>query len=148
MIVLAILLQAAAQSPAPDRFSILVPVADERCVRREDRATDPDERPIVVCGDPLPSQALPYPQEVVPNHAVPSNPQLTGSAALAAQSTPCGAIEGGCQVGFGPPIAPIVAGAVGLVKDVLRRKPDKSGRVPIPLNDTTPLPLPPVPRAP
>ena len=122
---------APAQVPtaAPQRFSILVPIASEPCVRQADSDA-------TVCANPLPSQKLPYPEEIVPDHPVPSNPEMRAAGALAAQSTPCAARLGGCQVGFGPPIVPIIKGVAGLIGDALRKKPDKTGRVAIPLDDS------------
>ena len=120
-----------AQQPAPERFSILVPVPTQDCRRR---GAPKDE--VVVCGpSPQLSQRLPLPDDAPPAGPVPSNPHLTGRAALAAEATPCAAIQKGCQVGFGRPIvAAIVGGLVGLVKDVTAARPDKSKRVPIPLD--------------
>lgn len=134
-------LQAAAVPPAvpakataaesPERFSILVPVANEPCVRHV------DGKDIVVCGNPLPSQTLPYPDEVVPDGPTPSNPYKSGSGALAAQATPC-PISRSCVVGFGPPLVPIIKGAADLAKKAFAKKPDKTGRVAIPLDDAPP----------
>ncbi len=137
-VLLILAIQAAtAAAPAPDpkasqpeKFSILVPVGNEPCVKR------PGDD-IVVCGEPLPSQKLPYPDEVVPDGPVPSNPQLRGTGALAAQATPC-PISRNCVVGFGPPIVPIIKGAVDLAKKAFAKKPDKTGRVPIDMSDPTP----------
>jgi hypothetical protein len=120
---------AAPATNAPERFSILVPVGDEPCVRRV------DGKEIVVCGNPLPSQELPYPDEVVPDGPVPSNPYKTGTGALAAQGTPC-PISRSCVVGFGPPLLPIIKGVANLAKQAFAKKPDKTGRVAIPLDDT------------
>ncbi|CUS44225.1 hypothetical protein MGWOODY_Smn1682 [hydrothermal vent metagenome] len=92
----------------------------------------------MVCGDALPSQRLPLPGDAGSDGAQPSNRELTGSGALAAAGTPCAVRQGGCQTGFGPPIVPMVAGAIGLVKDALRKRPDKSNRVAIPLDDLPP----------
>jgi hypothetical protein len=122
------------QTPAtdtPERFSILVPVANEPCVRRL------DGKDIVVCGNPLPSQTLPYPEEITPDGPVPSNPYKSGAGALAAQSTPC-PISRNCIVGFGPPLVPMIKGAADLAKKAFAKKPDKTGRVAIPLDDTPP----------
>jgi hypothetical protein len=122
------------QTPAadtPERFSILVPVANEPCVRHV------DGKEIVVCGNPLPSQTLPYPEEIPPDGPVPSNPYMSGSGALAAQSTPC-PISRSCVVGFGPPLVPMIKGAADLAKKAFAKKPDKTGRVAIPLDDTPP----------
>lgn len=135
MILLALLMQTAAPAtpPAPERWSILVPVGDQPCARQPGK--DADGRDVIVCGNPLPSQALPYPDEVVPDGPIPSNKYRTGTGALAASATPC-PISRNCVVGFGPPIVPIIKGAVGLVKSALAKKPDKRGRVAIPLDDS------------
>lgn len=86
-------------------------------------------------------QRLPLPDERgPPDGPVASNPNLTGSGALAAEATPCAARQGGCTVGFGPPIVPIVAALVGAVKSGLAKHPDKSHRVAIPLDDAPPPP--------
>lgn len=121
----------AVQQPAPERFSILVPVPAQDCRDRRDPQGD-----VVVCGSDQPSsQRLPLPEERVPAGPVASNPHLTGRAALAAAATPCAATQGGCQVGFGAPIVQaVVGGLVGLVQDAIKPKPDKSKRVPIPLD--------------
>jgi len=125
-----------AAANAPERFSILVPVANEPCVRRRD-GNSADGKDIVICGDPLPSQQLPYPDEIAPDAPVPSNSYRSGAGALAAQATPC-PISRTCVVGFGPPLAPIINGAVDLAKKAFAKKPDKTGRVPIDLSDAAP----------
>ena len=135
MILLLLAAQAAtivSTKPQPESRSILAPVANEPCVGRDERLTDQD---ILVCAQPLPSQKLPYPDEVVPDGPAPSNRELTGRGALEADGAPCATRMGGCQVGFGPPIAPIIAGAVDLAKQVFAKKPDKTGRVPIKLDE-------------
>ena len=111
----------------PERFSILVPVGNEPCIKRK-----PDD--VVICGDAMPSQKLPYPDEVVPNGPVASNPYLRGTGALDAEATPCAVASQGCLVGFGPPIVPMIKGAVDLAKKAFAKKPDKTGRVEIPLD--------------
>lgn len=169
MILLLLAAQAAtpAASPvappaAPTSFSILEPIADEPCARRGIKTADPED--IVVCGGkPLPSQKLPYPNEIVPDSPQPSNPYLRGTGSLALEATPCPARSGGCGTGidiFGAgttlvrlvqkAVAPsscceregeatnvvMLAGdVVGGVKRAMKRRPDKSGRVPIPLDD-------------
>ena len=101
----------------------------------------PGSKDVVVCARPNQEQRLPLPDERgPPDGPVASNPELTGRGALAAVATPCAALQGGCQVGFGPPIVPIVAALVGAVKSGLAKRPDKTGRVPIPLDDTPPPP--------
>lgn len=155
-------------APATASFSILVPVANEPCVpRRKDKkdgtARDDD---IVVCGHPLPSQKLPYPEQVVPDRPQPSNPDLSGRGALAAGGTPCSTHMGGCTVGIdlfgaGTALVRLAQKAVApgsccedpgegtnpglLIKDVaggigraFRKKPDMSNRVAIPLDDAPP----------
>ena len=82
---------------------------------------------------------------MVPDHGVPSNRFRTGSGALAAERTPCAALQGGCQVGFGPPIVPMIAAGVRGVKSALQdrrearaRARDGNRRQPIDLSDATP----------
>jgi hypothetical protein len=123
------LLLLAGQQPTPQRFSILVP--DQRCYDRR-----VDDQDVVVCAKATTdSQRLPFPDEATPTGPVASNPNLTGTAALAATGTPCAATQFGCQVGFGPPLVPIIKGLVGLVKDATAKKPDKRGRVPIDISE-------------
>lgn len=153
---------AAAPTSAPTAFSILQPVPDEPCARRGRKSDDPDD--IVVCGGKaLPLQKLPYPEEIVPDSPQPSNPYLRGTGSLALEATPCSARSGGCGGGidlFGAgttlvrlvqkAVAPsscceregeatnvvmLASDAVKGVGRALRRKPDKSGRIPIPLDD-------------
>lgn len=134
---------AAEAAPPPDtptRFSILVPVASEPCRPREKPDAD-----VVVCGNPLPSQRLPFPNEPDPSRGRPSNPDLTGARALQLQNTPCAAQAGGCG-GAGIPILGMALWAgkkiVDAVGDATKAKPDKSKRVPIPLDDQAPTPAP------
>ena len=146
------LLLLAAQAPTTvttrlkaQSWSILESVPNEPCVlRHEAKATDGDaaagqdaakQADVIVCARPLPSQKLPYPDEVVPDGPAPSNRELTGRGALEADGAPCATRMGGCQVGFGPPIVPMILGAVDVAKRVFARKPDKTGRVPIDLDD-------------
>lgn len=87
-------LQAAAPSAAPpERISILVPVADQRCTRER------REGEVVVCADALPDQSLPLPAEAAPTGATPVNRDLTGIGAARAVATPCGATQWGCTTG-------------------------------------------------
>lgn len=115
MIVIALLLQAVpaaapvtrATAAPPERFSILT----DPCAQIER-----DGRDVVVCGtDPATARRLPYPDEVVPDHGVPSNPDRTGVGALAAEVTPCAATQWGCPSGVFPPIVPA---AVALVHGI------------------------------
>ncbi len=135
MIALLLLLQSAAPAaapPQPERWSILTPAPGQSCVP-ERRPGDKED--IVVCGDPDPqtSLRLPDPDSVPSSGPVKSNPYLTGSGALAAMDTPC-QISRSCVVGFGPPIVPMIKGAVDVAKRAFRKKPDKAGRVAIPID--------------
>jgi hypothetical protein len=145
MILLLLLAQVASPAPAtppdpghgtpPARISILVDPTPA-CPPPVQGSKD-----VVVCARPNQEQRLPLPGERgPPDGPVASNPELTGSGALAAEGTPCAAHQGGCTVGFGPPIVPIVAALVGAVKSGLARHPDKSHRVAIPLDDVPPPP--------
>ena len=101
MLIVALLLQAAAPMAA-DRFSILAPVGDQPCVRSSENGE------VVVCADPLPTQALPLPNEAVSTGPRPVNRDMRGIGALAAESGPCATRSGGCQVGFNI-LGPVVA---------------------------------------
>lgn len=134
MIALLLMLQSAAPvaAPPPERWSILVPAPGQDCVP-ERRPGDKDD--IVVCGtpDPQASLRLPDPDSVPSKGPMKSNPYLTGTGALAAMDTPC-PISRSCVVGFGPPLVPMVKGAVDVAKRAFRKRPDKTGRVAIPLD--------------
>lgn len=162
MMIVALLLQtaSAAASTAPQGHSILVPVKDQACTR----ATPKDE--VVVCADPLPEQALPLPNEAASTRPVPVNRDMTGMGAMAAEGSPCGTRVGGCQggldiLGAGTALVRGVQKLIApgscceregeatnpflLVADVAkggaraaRRKPDKSRRVAIDLEDPSP----------
>lgn len=167
MILLFLAAQAATPAPAPaaapTSFSILEPIANEPCARRGVKTADPDD--IIVCGGkPLPSQKLPYPNEIVPDRPMPSNPYMRGTGSLALEAAPCAAHIGGCGTGIDligagvtmvrlvqKAVAPsscceregeahdpvmLVSDMVGGVKRAVRGKPEKKGRVPIPLDDT------------
>lgn len=112
---------------APERFSILV----DPCA-----AAAKDGNEIIVCGATAKdSPRLPMRDDRGPSdHPVASNPHLSAVRALDLSDAPCAVRQGGCQVGFGPPIAPIAKAAVGLIKSALAKKPDKAGRVPIDLD--------------
>lgn len=150
MIALVLLAQAAAAevpaaapaAPAPQRWSILVPVPAERC---KPRAPEAD---VVVCAGALPSQRLPYPDDVPSDRPRPSNPNLTGLGALAALPTPCAVRTEGCQVGFGPPILPIAKWLIDRVGEAVKAKPGKGQRVPILLDDPPAAPANAATRAP
>lgn len=134
MLLLLLAVQAAAPAtpPPPERFSILVPVAPQKCAPRE--VPESQEGDVVVCATDLPDQTIPYPQEYVGNRPRPSNPELSGTGALAAEGSPCATTQWGCQVGFGPPIMPVVAAIVNEVKWATRKR-DKRPRVPIDLSE-------------
>ncbi|MEG8040676.1 hypothetical protein QP166_15510 [Sphingomonas sp. LR60] len=93
MLIVAFLLQAAAPS-VPDRHSVLVPVASQPCVRKD------DAEEVVVCADPLPAQVLPLPSEAISTRSVPVNRDMTGVGALNAAQAPCATIVGGCNTGL------------------------------------------------
>jgi hypothetical protein len=146
----------AAAKPVAERWSILVdPCAGAR----------PDE--ILVCGKGEQSQRLPLPEERgPPDRPMPSNPDVSGAGALAAASAPCATRSEGCTTGvdlfgggtflvraIGKVIDPNscceepgeATNAVKLVSDagkgvgrLFKKKPDKSNRVPIPLDDLPP----------
>lgn len=113
MIALALLLQTIGASAAPPQsLSILV----DPCA-----TVTRDGKEVVVCGrDSGASQRLPYPGEIVPNGPVASNPHLTGAGALASTGAPCAALQSGCQVGFGPPIVPLIAAGVKALGDAAK----------------------------
>jgi hypothetical protein len=155
-------------APAPARFSILEPIGTEPCVRRgKDGKDKTDPNDIVVCGKPIPLQKLPYPNEVVLDEPRPSNPDLRGTGALAAEGNgPCASVQRGCSTGidiFGggtqvvrmiqKVIAPdsccerpgeasnffMLAGDVAKgVGKAFRKKPDKSKRIAIALDAPPP----------
>jgi hypothetical protein len=123
------------QGAPPPQISILVDPSPA--------CTPPPEgsKDVVVCAPTNQQQRLPLRDDRGPSEGpVPVNPELNGRGALAAEGTPCAARQGGCQVGFGPPIVPIVAALVGAVKSGLAKHPDKTGRVAIPLDDVPPPP--------
>ena len=110
MILLAFALQAAAATqpatasqPAatPQRFSILA----KQCGQPDDKGT------IVVCGNGDTGNRLPLPDERDPVPGRGANPELSSVRALELQGTPCAARQGGCTVGFGPPIVPMAIAA-------------------------------------
>jgi hypothetical protein len=119
---------APAAPAAPERFSVLVDAAPP-CPESRDEKGD-----IIVCAANSQQQRLPLPDEAPPEGPTPSNPYQTGAGALNAAATPC-PISRDCIVGFGPPIVPMVKGAVDLAKKAFAKKPDKTGRVAIDLND-------------
>lgn len=121
----------ATASPAspPTRWSILTPA--EAC-----RSQAVDGKDILVCGRLPSADRLPLPDERAP----PDRPrQATGDYRdNSGGGAPCSARLEGCLVGFGPPIMPLLKGAVGLVKGAFAGHSDKTGRIPIPLDDPAP----------
>ena len=140
MLMAILLVQAAtasgADKPKGESWSILEPVGNEPC--RPAGSTAEKDQDIIVCGQPLPSQTLPYPNEVIPKGPRPSNPDMRATTAMNAENAPCTTQMKGCTVGFGPPIVPIIAGAVDLAKRAFAKKPDTTGRVPIDLDAPMP----------
>ena len=154
MILLLLLAQATtpAVSPKPgsESWSILLPVPGEsrtRLANKGDGCISPEERDaraagkktgenddIIVCGQPLPSQVLPYPNEVIPDTPQPSNPDMTGMGALNAGGPPCPSCD--TETIYMPLAKEIVHG----VKNAFRKRPDKTGRVAIDLDDPPPKP--------
>jgi len=153
---------APSSAPTKPGWSILDPVGTEPCKPRDGTRAKPDD--IIVCGNPLPSQTLPYPNEVVLDRPKPSNPDMSGSRALTLESgAPCATRQKGCTTGvdlFGgaTQMVRLLQNAISpgscceepgesrnfmkLGKDmahgiggVFRKKPDKSGRVAISLED-------------
>lgn len=144
MIVLALLLQAASAPPVtrasaapPERFSILL----SDCAK----AAAASGRDVVVCGNdgtsgqrlPLPDDAPPTPGYVKPDSGDYRDNRGGGGS--------CAAVQGGCQVGFGPPIMPMVAAGVRSVKNALAngrevkaRQRDGNRRQPIDLSGDAP----------
>jgi hypothetical protein len=143
--------------PMPPRFSILVDAVPS-CPK------DPDPNgEIIVCARSNQEQKLPFPNKITPDHPVPVNPDMTGRGALAGEATPCAARQGGCTVGFDflgvgtslvrlaqKAIAPdsccerpgegtstglLVTDVFHGVKHAFAKKPDKSKRVSIPLDE-------------
>ena len=120
-------------APTEKRWSILNP-PDCPVVKEGDKT-------IVVCAPGTESGArLPLPDWGPPDRPVASNPNMTAIRALELDGTPCAATQRGCQSGFGPPIAPLVTGAVALAKSAFTKKPDKTGRIAIDLTDPPPPP--------
>lgn len=159
MLIVALLLQsvpAAAAADVPVRHSILLPVAAQPCAR-------PATGEIVVCADPLPAQDVPLPAEAISSRAVPVNRDMTGMGALDAEASPCATRVGGCATGMdilgagtalvrgvqklvapgsccerdGESTSPamLVGDVVGGIGRAGKRKPDRTRRVAIDLDD-------------
>lgn len=103
-LILALAFQTATSASAapPPKFSILYnPCAP---------STSKD---VVVCGrDGTASDRLPLPDDAppTPNYVKPDSRDYRDNNLNL--DTPCAARQGGCQVGFGPPIMPMIAAAV------------------------------------
>ncbi|WP_174298054.1 hypothetical protein [Sphingomonas bacterium] len=140
MIAALLLLQAAtapptAPAPAREKFSILT----DPCANASNDGGD-----VVVCGRPETlAPRLPLARfRGVPDHAVPSNPDLSARVALDGPGigTECGAYGEGCPIGGGGYAMPaLVNGAAGLVKKAFAKHPDKTGRVAISMDDDPPV---------
>lgn len=122
---------------------------------------------IIVCARDAQGERLPLPGERgPPDRPVPSNPDLSGAGALAAVGSPCATVSQGCTVGIdllggatalvrgvgklidsdscceepGEATNPVrlASDTWSAIKSGFRKKPDKSKRVPIPLDDPAP----------
>ena len=134
LVALALLQAAATRPPVPQRFSILA----QPCAPVPDKGRD-----VVVCGTDLASsQRLPLPDEAEPTvgYAKPDSMDYRdnkgGNGACVVR---------GCQVGFGPPIMPILAAGAKLIGNARKdarwaaaRKRDGARRVAIPLDAAPP----------
>ena len=123
---------APASPPQPERFSILV----DPCAN----ASNDGGNDVVVCGksDSL-QPRLPMPQfRGVPDHAVPSNPDMKASVALDGPGigNECGAYLEDCP-GLGNQINPaaLVVGAVNAVGNAFKKRKYKDQGEPIPMED-------------
>jgi hypothetical protein len=151
---------AATAADGSQRWSILA----DPCAGRPLR---PDEVLVCGQRDGPESARLPLPGERgPPDRPMPGNPDVSGAGALALTSAPCATRSGGCTTGVdllgggtmlvrgvGKLIDPdsccetpgegrdpvgLVSDIAGAVKRGFARKPDKSKRVPIPLDDLPP----------
>ena len=134
MVPLVLALLQAQPAPVPQRFSILA----QPCA-----PVTRDGRDVVVCGnDPAVSQRLPLPAEAepTPGYVKPDSGDYRdnkgGNGACVVR---------GCQVGFGPPIMPVIAAAaraIGNARQDAREKRararDGTRRVAIPLDGDGP----------
>lgn len=106
----------------------------------ECRDTTAEGGEIVVCAPTKPTARLPLPDERAPVGPL----MITGAAERMVDpaprpigGAPCSSVQSGCLVGFGPSPA-MVRSAVGAIGKAFAKKPDKSNRVPIVLDDQTP----------
>lgn len=155
----------------PQEATVVTPAQDADGTQRWSVLVDPcaadtrNQDEIVVCGAAVATTPrLPLPGERgAPDRPIPSNPEVTGSGALAVQSAPCATRSQGCTVGvdlFGAGTSVIrgvgmlidpgscceepgeSTNVVMLAKDLgsavgraFKKKPDKSKRVPILFDD-------------
>lgn len=131
---LALLLQVATSASAapPPRFSILA----QPCA-----AARRDGKDVVVCAtDPASTDRLPLPDDAPParGYVKPDSRDYRDNKGAGGS---CAASMSGCQVGFGPPIVPMVAAAVNGLKNAAKdrreaaaRRRDGDRRVPIALD--------------
>ena len=123
-----------ASATPPQRFSILA----KPCAPVTQRGKE-----VVVCGtDTATSQRLPLPDEAEPTPGY-VKPDSLDYRDNRGDRHPC--IVRGCEVGFGPPIAPLVkAAATGIgnalkdAREARARKRDGARRTPIVLNGEAP----------
>lgn len=97
---------AAGAADGSRRWSILAePCATARTI---------EDDGIIVCGDAESLARLPIPGErTPPDRPMPSNPDRSGTGALAAAAAPCATLSGGCPVGID-----LFGGATALVRGV------------------------------
>ena len=143
-IALSLLLLQAATAPAtppasPAADSGKIDILTRPCANASNDGGD-----VVVCGrseDLAPRLPLAR-YRGVPDHAVPSNPDMSAAVALNGPGigTECGAYGEGCPIGGGGYAIPaLLNGASGLVKKAFAKHPDKAGRVAIPMTDDPPV---------
>lgn len=137
MILVALALQAVTTASAapPAKFSILY-----------DPCAAAHGKDVVVCGkDSATSERLPLPDDAppTPNYVKPDSGDYRDNDGGGGSS--CAAQMGGCQVGFGPPIVPMIAAAVKAVGDARKehrwakaRARDGARRQPINLDASAP----------
>ena len=138
-LLLALALQAATTSASaapPEKFSILYSPCTAAAGSKD----------VVVCGkDGTTADRLPLPDDAppTPNYVKPDSRDYRDNAMN--QGTPCAARQGGCQVGFGPPIVPLIAAAANAIGNARKdqkwaraRARDGDRRQAIDLGDATP----------
>lgn len=115
MLLLALALQAATAASAapPPTFSILY----DPC------KTGTAGKDVVVCGkgDTGPNR-LPLPEDAppTPNYVKPDSRDYRDNAMNA--GTPCAATQSGCQIGFGPPIVPMIVAAAKAIGNARKER--------------------------